>query len=175
MAFVTSEPKKIYTEDVQFSASVSEAVANKLAATLNYCIDNFDRYDFGISGNVYSGLSAYPYLFLGCIENIRCDSVIHNIEVYNEVSGITGNTEFKLMLQPAAGGSFVNLFNGCIIQNTAADNLAFDLFTMPPPAGVLLPLSITLPMYKNDKLLFVLTSAANQASNLKVKVTARPV
>ena len=175
MGFVTSEPKKIYEEDVQFSASVSEAVANKLAATLNYCIDNFDRYEFGVSGNVYSGLSAYPYVFTGCLENIRVDSEIHSIEVYNEISGISGDTNFRLLRLPAGGGSPVQVFNACTIKNTAADNLSFDLMVGPPPTDVLYPLAVTTALSKDDKLIFVLISAADQAQNLRVKVTARPV
>ena len=106
-------------EDVQFSTSVSEAVGNKLAASLNYQLDNFDRYVFGVSGGVYSGLSAYPYTFNGSIENLRSDCTISNIEIFNETSGSAGETEFRIERQLAAGGSWTTIFSqNCHIQNT---------------------------------------------------------
>lgn len=38
--YVTSELKKIFVEDVQGGASVSESVQNKMGATINYIVDN---------------------------------------------------------------------------------------------------------------------------------------
>lgn len=175
MAYVTSEPKKIYTEDVQFSSSVSEAVANKLGAAINFILDEFIVYEFGVSGNVYSGLSSYPYTFSGCIENVYANSTIYSIEVYNEVSGTSGTTTFYIEKQLAAGGAWTNIFStNCSIANTAADNLFFSTL-LTAPTGITLPVLSTTSLAKNDKLRFVLSAAATAGQNISIKVKTRPV
>lgn len=175
MAYVTSEPKKIFTEDVQFSSSVSEAVANKIGAAINFILDEFIVYYFGVTGNPYSSLSSYPYTFSGCIENVFIDSEIHSIEVFNEISGISGNTVFYIEKQLAAGGSWTNIFStNCTIANTAADNLSFSTL-LAAPSGVTLPVLSTTTLAKNDKLRFVISSAATDAQNISIKVKTRPV
>lgn len=175
MAYVTSEPKKIYTEDVQFSSSVSEAVANKIGAAINFILDEFNVYEFGVSGNAYSGLSSYPYTFSGCIESLSSNCEIYSIEVFNEVSGTSGNTIFYIETQAAGGGAWTNIFStNCTIANTAADNLSFSTL-LAAPSGVTLPILSLLSFAKNDKLRFVLSSAATGAQNISIKVKTRPV
>lgn len=174
MAFVTSEPNKIYQEDVQFSTSVSEAVGNKIASSINYILDNFDHYDFGVSGAPYSSLSVYPYNFMGNIENIRANCTIYELQIFNEVSGISGTTEFRIERQLSSGGGWTNIFSvNCQIGNAAADNLFFKN-TDPSPSSVTLPVISIPDLLINEKLRFVLVTAANQAENLTVRVVTKP-
>jgi hypothetical protein len=173
-SYVTSEPKKIYTEDVQFSSSVSEAVANKIGAAINFILDEFIVYKFGVTGGVYSGLSSYPYVFTGCMENVFTDSKIHSIEVFNEVSGISGTTVFYIEKQSGVGAWTTIFSTNAQIVNTAADNLYFSTLEAAP-SGVTLPILSTIELAKNDKLRFVLQSAATDAKNLSIKVKTRPV
>jgi len=176
MAFVTSEPNKINVEDVQFSTSVSEAVGNKLASSLNYVIDNFDIYEFGVSGGVYSGLSTYPYYFNGTIENLRSDCVITDILIYNEISGTSGSTTFAIERQAPGGGAFATIFTvNPVISNTAADNLFFKMSDVSAPSGVTLPVIPGVVYPQNEKFRFVILGAATDAQNLSVKVITRPV
>ncbi len=175
MAYVSSDPKKIYTEDVQFSSSVSEAVANKIGAAINFILDEFIVYTFGVTGAPYSGLSSYPYIFTGCLETCLTDSEIHSIEVVNEVSGISGTTVFYIEKQLASGGAWTTIFStNAQILNTAADNLYFSTLEAAP-AGVTLPVLSTISLAKKDKLRFVLQSAATGAQNISIKVKTRPV
>jgi len=174
MAFVTSAPNKIYEEDVQFSSSVSEAVGNKLASSLNYILDYFEIYEFGVSGAPYSGLSSYPYTFNGTIENVRSNCTITEIQIFNEVSGTSGTTEFRIERQLSSGGAWTNIFStNCQIGNAAADSLFFKN-TSTAPASVTLPVLAISSFLTNEKLRFVLVTAAGQAQNLNIKIVVRP-
>ena len=173
MTFVPSAPEKIHQEAVQGGAAVSEFILATAAGVSNFILDNFTYYPFGVTGGVYSGLTT-PYTFVGTMESVQFKSVIEKIVVFNEVSGTAGTTEFRIEKQLAAGGSWTNIFStNCQISNTAADNLYFES-TGAAPAGVTLPILSTTTLEQNDKLRFVLVSAATGAQNLTVKVIARP-
>lgn len=173
--YVASAPSKIFQEDVQSGASVSESVGAKLGALLNFIADEFVHYPFGISGAPYSSLSSYPFTFTGSIESLKYNCVIEKITVFNEISGISGTTEFKIETQPAAGGSWTTIFStNCSILNTAADNLYFETGIAAPTGVTLSVLSIS-SFQKSDKLRLVLVQAADQAQNLKIRIITRPV
>lgn len=175
MAFLPSEPEKIHQEAVQGGAAVSESLLALVGSTANFILDNFKIYEFGVSGAPYSGLSSYPYTFTGNMESVFFKCYIEKILVFNAVSGISGTTEFKVEYQLAAGGAWNNILStNCTISNTAADNLSFDS-TEAAPSGVTLPVISVTDLEKNDKLRFVLVSAADQAENLRVFVVTRPV
>ena len=173
--FISSAPSKIYIEDVQTGASVSESVGSKIGALVNFIADEFIRYPFGITGAPYSGLSSYPCTFTGTFESLAYNCVIEKITVFNEVSGISGTTEFKIERQLAAGGAWTSIFStNCSIVNTAADNLYFES-NGAAPSGVTLPVLSITSFSKSDKLRWVLVQAADQAENLKIRVITRPV
>lgn len=172
---ITSEPEKFYIEDMQGNASLSETLMNKIGASHNFIFDYFTRYTFGVSGAPYSSLSGYPYTFSNTMENVNIASEITSIEVFNETSGTSGNTEFRIERQLAAGGSWDNIFStNCTIANTASDNLFFKN-TDTAPSGVTLPVISITSLALNDKLRFVLVSAATGAANLNIRVNTRPV
>jgi hypothetical protein len=172
---INSEPEKFYLEDMQGNASLSETLMNKIGASHNFIFDYFIAYHFGVSGAPYSSLSAYPYTFSNNMENVYITSQITNIEIFNEISGTAGTTEFRIERQLAAGGAWTNIFStNCSILNTAADNLSFKN-TGSAPAGVTLPVISISSLAPDDKLRFVLISAATGAQNLKIKINTRPV
>lgn len=176
MVFLPSEPEKIHQEAVQGGAAVSESLLALVGSTSNFILDNFIYYPFGVTGAAYSSLSAYPYTFNGTAESVKYNSNIERIEVFNEVSGISGTTEFRIEKQLAAGGSWTNIFStNCTISNSAADFLHFNSTDVSAPSGVVLPVLSTTSLAINDKLRFVLVSAADQAQNLHVRVITRPV
>lgn len=176
MAFLPSEPEKIHQEAVQGGAAVSESLLALVGSTSNFILDNFIYYPFGVTGAAYSSLGAYPYTFNGTAESVKYNSNIERIEVFNEVSGISGTTEFRIEKQLAAGGSWTNIFStNCTISNAAADFLRFNSTDVSAPSGVVLPVLSTTSLAINDKLRFVLVSAADQAQNLHVRVITRPV
>jgi len=172
---ITSEPELILDFDVQGGASVSEAFGAKVGATTNFLLNNFVVFPFGVSGAAYSGLSAYPYTFAGSIESSRLKVNIEKITVFNEVSGISGTTSFRIEKQLAAGGAWSNIFTtDCSILNTAADSLYFET-GLAAPSGVTLPVFPATTLEINDKLRFVLITAADQGQNLAVNVICRPI
>lgn len=172
---ILSEPELILDFDVAGGASVSEAVGSKLGATSNFLLNNFIVLPFGISGAPFSGLSAYPYTFNGSIEPARLRLNIEKITVFNEVCGISGTTSFRIEKQLAAGGAWTNIFTtDCSISNTAADGVFFETGGTAP-SGVTLPVFPATTLEVNDKLRFVLITAADQAQNLKVRVICRPI
>lgn len=172
---INSEPELILDFDVAGGSSVSEAFGAKVGSTTNFILNNFVVFPFGISGAAYSSLSAYPFTFAGSIESTRMRVNIEKIVVYNEVSGISGTTEFRIEKQLAAGGAWSNIFStNCTIANTAADDLYFES-TDAAPSGVTLPVLSTTTLELSDKLRFVLITAADQGQNLKVRVICRPI
>lgn len=172
---LTGEPELIYDLDTASGASVSEAIFSKFGSVSNFVLNNFVVFPFGISGAAYSSLSSYPYTFAGSIESARMRVNIEKITVFNEVSGISGTTSFKIEKQLAAGGAWSNIFTtDCSISNTAADSLYFET-GLAAPSGVTLPVFPATTMEVNDKLRFVLITAADQAQNLKVRVICRPI
>ena len=172
---INSEPELILDFDVAGGSSVSEAFGAKVGSTTNFVLNNFVVFPFGISGAPYSGLSSYPFTFAGSIESTRMRVNIEKIVVYNEVSGISGTTEFRIEKQLAAGGAWSNIFStNCTISNTAADSLYFET-GLSAPSGVTLPVFPATTLEINDKLRFVLITAADQAQNLKVRVICRPI
>lgn len=176
MPYLSSEPEKIYQEDVQGGASVSESIGAKIGSSINYILDEFVTYHFGVSGAPYSGLSVYPYEFNNNIEAIKGKCEIQDIFITNQVSGISGATEFRIERQLAAGGGWTNIFSvNCSILNTAADGILFKESDVSAPAGVTLPVLSIVDFELNDKLRFVLVSAADQAQSLSIAVKARPV
>lgn len=175
MSFLPSEPEKIHQEAVQSGAAVSESLLALVGSTSNFILDNFIYYPFGFTGAPFSGLSAYPYTADGSSEPILLNCVIEKLFIYNKISGISGNTVFRIERQLAAGGAWTNIFStNCTIQNTAADELYFTSNGIAP-AGVTLPVVSISSLSVNDKLRIVLISAADQAENLKVRVITRPV
>lgn len=172
---IASEPEKFYLEDMQGNASLSETLMNKIGASHNFIFDYFLRLNFGVSGAPYSSLSAYPYTFSNTMENVNIACELINIEVFNEISGTSGNTEFSIERQLAAGGAWTNIFStNCTIANTASDNLFFKN-TDTAPSGVTQPVISISSFALNDKLRFVIVGAASGASNLSVRLNLRPV
>lgn len=176
MATIPSEPNLIRVEDVAYGAAVSEAMLSKMGATSNYLLENFDIYDFGITGAPYDSLSAYPYTFTQTVEVMRADCVITNILVSNQVSGTSGTTTFMLQRQLAAGGSWTDILSGNFsIDATAADGLYFKLTDVSYPSGVGAPTLTISSLAAGDRLRWVLVAAATGAEELGIKVVTRPV
>lgn len=174
--FITSEREKIYIEDVQNRASVSESVGNKLGAAINFIMDNIvQKLQFGVVGNYFSGLTAYPYTFAEATEIVAEPYLIQRLVVSLELSGTAGQTEFRLERQLAAGGSWDNMFStNCIISNTATDMITFNSDDVSAPAGVTLPVLAITSLAKGDKIRMVLITAGTQARNLIASLDCSP-
>lgn len=175
MAIITSEAAYIRSEDVEYKRSVSENILTRVGASINYLLETFDYYQFGVSGAAYSGLSAYPYTFTNTQEIVESARTILQVKVFNLTSGTAGSTEFRIERQLAAGGSWDNIFSvNCTIGNAAADELFFTSDDAAP-SGVTIPVLSITSLAAGDRLRFVLVSAATGARNLDVKLTFNKV
>lgn len=173
MAIITSQAAYIREEDVEYKRAVSENILTKVGASINYLLETFDYYQFGVVGSAsYDGLSAYPYTFTNTIEIVETARTILAVKVFNLTSGTAGTTEFKIERQLAAGGSWDNIFStNCSIANTAEDELFFTDSDSPAPSGVTLPVLSITSLAAGDRLRLVLVSAATGAQNLDIKLT----
>jgi len=174
MAFLVSEREKIYEEDVAGGVSVSESILAKFGSTANFIFDRIvQRLEFGIAGNFFSVL-ATPYTFTGNSEVAIESYLIQRVSVSLQVSGISGQTEFKLERRLSGSGTWTNMFStNLIISNTAADNLYF-LSTGSAPSGVTLPVLSITTLAAGDEVRGVLVTAADQARNLQVNLEVSP-
>jgi hypothetical protein len=140
---------------------------------MNYIADKFSYYEFGITGSAYSGISPFPYTMTDQQEVVDVNATIYKIDVTNDISGTSGNTEFKIERQVGGAGAWTNIFStNCTIANTAADALVFSTLD-PAPSGVTLPVVSATSILKGDRLRLVIVSAATGAQNLKIKVVTR--
>lgn len=170
MAIITSQAIYIREEDVVYKRAVSEGNLSKVGASINYLLENFDYFHFGVEGAPYSSLSSYPYTFTDTIEVCKTARTILRIDVYNQTSGTSGTTEFRIERQLAAGGSWDNIFStNCSIGNAASDELFFDTDDSGI-SNVTVPVLDIVDLAAGDRLRFVLVSAASGAENLDVKV-----
>jgi hypothetical protein len=174
--FVNSEREKIYIQDVQGGASVSESVAAKLSASINFILDNItQKMQFGVTGNFYSDL-ILPYTFSQNSEVAAENLLIQRLNISQQISGISGQTEFKIEKRLAGGGTWNNIFStNCIISNLAIDNLVFSSDDMTAPLNVTMPVLSITTLAKGDELRFVLINSANQARNLLVDLELSPI
>jgi hypothetical protein len=168
MPVITSEPNQIFVEDVAFSASVSEAVGNKIGATVNYILSYFEKYSFGITGGFYSLLTT-PYSSIAT-EIVRSNCVITDIFVTQAISGTSGQTEFYIL----KNGVSIFSVNG-VITSAAADDLSFFALTGSTPGGVTKPVLTSTSLSAGDVLQFVLFTASVQGRNIQLDVITRPV
>jgi hypothetical protein len=175
MPVITSEPNKIRTEDVSYGAALSEALFTKMGSTTNYILDEFIIYEFGVSGGTY-GTLPMPYTFASSSEVVRSNSEITELEIFNLVSGTSGQTEFYLERQVNGTGPFATIFStNCIIQNTAADDLYFKTLSGAAVPNVTKAVFNSVSLAANDRLRLVMVSAAATAQNLGLKLKTRPV
>lgn len=177
MALIASARKRFYEQDVAGGTSVSEFLGDKFGSTVNFIFDRIVQVlEFGVSGAPYSGLSAYPYLFSNnnevCVENYE----LLRLTVSNGISGISGNTEFKIEHRPFGSGTWTNIFStNCVINHAASDALYFSNTDVSAPAGVTLPVLNISTLSAGDELRFTLISAASGASDLKIRLEVGPM
>ena len=174
---IASEREKIYVEDVQGGASVSESVGSKIGASVNFILDKIvQQLVFGVGGSrSYSGLTV-PYTFTNNSEVAVEDYLIQRVSVSNALAGTAGTTTFKIEKRPFGSLVWTSIFStNCSIGAGAADNLVFNSDDVSAPAGVTLPVLNTTSIGKGDELRFILISARTGGTNLKVNLEVSPI
>lgn len=170
MAFVTSVPNKITTDEVEFGASISEEQATKVAAAINFVIDKWERLNFGVWGANYDTLVSYPYIFADTKEILKHNYNLTLIEVVSEVCGTSGSNVFKIERQIGGIGSWSEVYS-LEINSSASNNLSFK--GTDTVSGVTQSTSIT-SFSAGDVLRFKINSVAVNPKNIKITLYLSP-
>jgi hypothetical protein len=73
--YIASELNKIYVEDVQYTASVSESVGNKIGATVNYLADNAQLTDPQVYSQVFSTVGTHTFTVPAGVTRVKIRAV----------------------------------------------------------------------------------------------------
>lgn len=100
--------KLIFSAGVQFRTAVSEELAQRLGAQLNFhALKQYDVKEFFLNGryntrgpqNTLDGLYIFPF-----------DAEIINVGIFHTEPGVSGTTEIDLKIATTSGGSFTSIF-----------------------------------------------------------------
>lgn len=176
MAFLPSEREKIYQEDVQSGASVSESVGAKLGASINHIIDRIlQQVVFGGVGRYFNN-TVYPILGWGSNETMVENCDIARVDFTHEVIGISGQTEIDIQVRRFGLPTWTSVFvQKPIVAVAAGNSVSFSTDTFGPVTGVTLPTLNTLQiqLFTGDELRATLISAMDQAENYNINVKLR--
>lgn len=177
MPFLPSEREKIYQEDVQSGASVSESVGAKIGSTVNHIIDRIlQQVVFGGVGRYYNNAS-YPVTNWGSSEIMAENCDIARIDFNHEIIGTSGTTEVDIQVKRFGSPTWTSVFiQKPIIAVAAGSSLTFSTDTFAPVTGVTLPTLDTdeIELNTGDELRCNLISAMDQAENYNINVKLRP-
>lgn len=173
---IASERLKVYQEDVQGGAAVSESILAGIGATVNFIYDRIvQKLSFGIGGSVPFSNLTMPYTFDGNSEFSTENYLINRVMVAISSSGISGETEFRLERRVNGSVVWTSLFStNCHINCLAGINLVF-FSDATAPANVALPVLSITTLNKSDEIRMVMIAAADQAKNILVNLEVSPI
>ncbi len=172
--YLDSIPNKLHVEECKYGASVSEEWSKKVAGSINFLLDRFKIYEFGVEGAPLTYISV-PKIFTENIEYLDYNYYIEDFEVFFENCGTSGSTIFSIEKYNSTTSSWSSILS-FDVPNTASDLLRINKADLPGLSG------ITANKYyldtdifvKDTKLRFVLTSVATDAINLSISLKMRP-
>lgn len=109
MSEITGERKFIQVEEAANRAAVSESLAFRLGAGLNFI--NRRQYDtrkIALDGSYW--VVTAPQYGVEALEPFPYDIEIFNVAMYNMVPGSGGTTELDVKVTPTSGGTFTSIF-----------------------------------------------------------------
>lgn len=178
MADVTPYRSNIQAEDVQFRASVSEAVGSKIAGSVNM----INTYQYDAKGWFVNG----PYYILGaqtgidgayvCMSNLE----IYGLEMYNLVGGSSGTLQFDIIRHTSSGTVGSTIFSTKPALSTASGNNAYlakrfsDSTVLQNPTGATQPVLISANLNAGDMLTCDMTSVQTGGQNAGIVLHLRP-
>lgn len=176
---ITPERKNIYIEDVQYRASISEAVGQKLGAGVNFInVAQHQEKLWALNG---------PYSILGTPQTgvdgafvPRYNMEIIAIAVYNLVAGASGITEFDIIKHTASGGSGTSIFTTKPSLSYSSGNNSFLVYdfinsvAQENPTGCTQPVVTSVNIDAWDMLTCNLTSAQASGQSAGILLMMRP-
>jgi hypothetical protein len=179
MANITSFRDYIKTEDVQFRSSVSEAVGNKIGASINMINDyQHNNYQVKLNGP-YSVLSSPQIATDGvfiCDENVE----IYAIDMYHNVVGSSGTFELDIIRHTYSGDTGSTIFSTRPALPFSCGAFAYlgyrfsDSTITQNPSGCTLPTLISINLNRGDMLTCNITSNQVGGQNAGITIKFRP-
>jgi hypothetical protein len=181
MSELSPQRKNIHTEEVQYKASVSEAVGFKLGAAINFInLRQYDTKAFYINGP-YS-INTGPKIAVDGAYLVLHDCEIVGCAMFNIVAGSSGTTTLNVRKYTASnapsGGA--SIFTTKPAISYTAGNYAFvfkrfqDDTTLENPSGTTLPVLATNQLNAGDMLVIDIDSYQTGAENCGLILFTRP-
>lgn len=176
---VTPERKNIYIEDVQYRASVSEAVGQKMAGAINFInVGQHVERQWNLNG-LYSYLGT-PQTGVDGAFVIWYNMEIVGISMYNLVAGSGGTTQLDILKHTTSGGAGSSIFSTKPTLSYLSGNnsvLFYDFLNataIHAPTGCTQPVLTSTSLTKGDMLTMNLTSAQVSGQSCGITLHMRP-
>lgn len=167
MAFVTSIPNKITTDEVEFGASISEEQATKVAGSINWILDYNQSMQFGIIGGTLSGLTL-PYNLISNSEISKYNYDISGLDITIGETGDSSNSSFKLKRKRS--GVWSDLYT-IQVNHSLGSNLVFK--NTETISGITQNLILS-SLNANDILMLEILSVNSNFRNITITLNLRP-
>ena len=178
MAEISDARKNIQIEDVQFRASVSEAVGSKLGSSINF-INNrqYLTHQFNFNGRYALGVG-----FFGADGIFPClnDTEIVGLTMFNRVAGTSSTTEIDIEWLDSSNSSQGSIFSTTPKIDNTASNYSYLIRNEILGTNVQLPTGATAPVFSKttfdagDALLCKLVSGMGDAEDCSLIIHFRP-
>ena len=176
MAIVAPDRALIQEEDVQYRASVSEAVGFKIGAMVNHiATKQYDEKTFPLNGR-YDLAGTFPAVGVDGLSFVQFDAEIIGVWVYNQVAGSSGTTELDVQIATSPGGSFSSIFSTTpkITSAAPSNSYADSAGVVTPPTGVTAPVLSVTQLNAGTAIRVNLVSAMAFAESCGIVIHYRP-
>lgn len=178
MSNLTEARSDIELEDVKFRASISEAVGNKMGASINFINrKQYDKHSWNLNGPYSLGVGStgtdgvYTFLF---------DAEIVGFSYFNGTTGTSGTTTIDITYLDVAQVDQGSIFSTLPSVTTTAANNTFTTYdvlnstTLSNPTGHTLAVMSTTSFNAGDTLRLDLNAAMIAANNFQMTIYFRP-
>lgn len=173
---LTGARQQFYLEDVNAGVSVSQALAKKLAAGVQFINDRQHMVYSFYAGGAYDIATPLP-MALGLPEVIEYDAEIVNVWVGNETTGTGGPTEVDLRRAVLGSSTYNTLFTTTPkFANTSAsgDIIDHEGSIVAAPTGVTRPVLASMNLSAGDKIKMYLVTALTGGRDCWIHLHIKP-
>lgn len=163
---------------MQFRASVSEAVGNKIGASVNFINTmQTDTKLWCINGDYYN---SFVKVGIDGVYVCKRNMEIYALSMYNLVAGTSGNTEFDLLRHTASGQAGTSIFSTKPSLNFASgvnSYLAkrfYDNVVLQNPTGCVQPVLVSALLNEGDMITCSMTQTQFPGQSAGIELEVRP-
>jgi hypothetical protein len=178
MTDISDARKNILVEETQFKSAVSEAVIQKVGASINF-INNrqYDSHSWNFNGNYSLGVGVvgadgiFPVLF---------DMEIVGLTMFNRVSGLSGTTELDVEWLNGSNSNQGSIFSTTPKLTFSSSNYSYIIRDELNSTNVELPTGATAPVFSKtqfdagDALFCEIVSSMSGGADLSLLLHFRP-